>query len=141
MQKLDRILIAGHYMVPLYYAGYDRYAYWTPINRPEQTPIYGAVLETWWMDGVTTEEEEKSPEPQPESAPKSKPESELQPTPEDIDDFSDAIILDILDELQAFENMAPEDLIPADMLPEQETPETSPPKAPQEKTGMDNFNP
>lgn len=49
-QSLDQKLIAGQYMIPLFYSGIDRYAYHAPIQRPSKTPLYGAVLETWWMD-------------------------------------------------------------------------------------------
>lgn len=50
VHALDRHLIEGHYMIPLYYAGTDYVAYWPPIRRPDVTPLYGMVLETWWMD-------------------------------------------------------------------------------------------
>lgn len=49
VHALDRILTRGEYMIPLYYAGEDYAAYWSPISRPEETPLYGMVLETWWM--------------------------------------------------------------------------------------------
>lgn len=50
VHALDRILTHGRYMIPLYYAGQDYVAYWPPVKRPDQTPLYGMVLETWWMD-------------------------------------------------------------------------------------------
>lgn len=50
MQKLDARLIAGHYMVPLYYIGQDYVAFNAELNHPKTTPLYGMVLETWWMD-------------------------------------------------------------------------------------------
>lgn len=50
VKKLDKALIDGHYMIPLYYYGYDNYAYWKPVARPAAIPVYGPVLETWWMD-------------------------------------------------------------------------------------------
>ncbi len=53
VRALDRILTHGHYMIPLYYAGKDYVAYWDPINHPENIPLYGMVLETWWMDQKT----------------------------------------------------------------------------------------
>lgn len=37
-------------MIPLYYAGEDYVAFNARINHPDQTPLYGMVLETWWMD-------------------------------------------------------------------------------------------
>ncbi len=53
VHALDRILTHGHYMIPLYYAGKDYVAYWHPVQRPANTPLYGMVLETWWMDQQT----------------------------------------------------------------------------------------
>ncbi len=50
MHALDRLLTHGHYMVPLYYAGTDQIAYSSFIKRPNKTPLYGLVQETWWMD-------------------------------------------------------------------------------------------
>lgn len=50
IKAMDRILTQGQYIVPLHYAGEDYFAYNSQIQRPEITPIYGAVLETWWMD-------------------------------------------------------------------------------------------
>ena len=50
VQKLDKKLLDGTYMIPLYYAGVDDVAYWKPLRRPEQTPLYGMVQETWWID-------------------------------------------------------------------------------------------
>ncbi len=52
MHALDRLLLAGHYVVPLYHLTEDRVAYWDRLGRPEVTPTYGFVLETWWEDPV-----------------------------------------------------------------------------------------
>lgn len=49
VRALDRILTHGHYMIPLSYSGKDYVAYWKPLQRPENTPLYGIVLESWWM--------------------------------------------------------------------------------------------
>ncbi len=49
-RAMDRILSHGQYIIPLYYAGADFAAYNTKIKRPPETPIYGMVTETWWMD-------------------------------------------------------------------------------------------
>ncbi len=48
-QKLDKKLQNGVYMVPLYYNPQDYVAYWPPLKHPENTPLYGMVVETWWM--------------------------------------------------------------------------------------------
>lgn len=50
VRAMDRILMHGHYIIPLYYSGRDYISYWKPIKRPQTTPVYGPVLETWWMD-------------------------------------------------------------------------------------------
>ncbi len=47
-QELDKMLQNGVYFVPLYYNAYDYVAYWNSIERPEITPLYGVVIETWW---------------------------------------------------------------------------------------------
>ncbi len=49
-QQLDSKLLNGHYIIPLYYSGADYISYWKPIHRPNKTPLYGIVLETWWTD-------------------------------------------------------------------------------------------
>jgi ABC-type oligopeptide transport system substrate-binding subunit len=49
VQTLDKRLLEGTYMIPLYYSGVDDVAYWKPLTRPETTPLYGMVMETWWM--------------------------------------------------------------------------------------------
>lgn len=50
MRALDRILLSGQYTIPLHYGSSDYVAYWQNIARPEATPLYGMVLETWWMN-------------------------------------------------------------------------------------------
>lgn len=50
VHALDRILTHGHYMIPLYYGGEDYAAYWRGIAHPGKTPLYGIVLESWWMN-------------------------------------------------------------------------------------------
>lgn len=48
VRALDRLLLWGHYMVPLYYPGVDFVAYSKDLRHPQTTPLYGMVLETWW---------------------------------------------------------------------------------------------
>ena len=48
MRALDRVLLAGHYVIPLYNQRGDRLAYWDKFARPQTIPTYGFVLETWW---------------------------------------------------------------------------------------------
>lgn len=49
-RALDRAIMAGHYMVPLFYLGRDLVAHDVAVKRPEAVPVYGVVLETWWRD-------------------------------------------------------------------------------------------
>ena len=50
IRAMDRVLMWGHYVIPLYHLNDDRYAYWDKFGRPEAIPVYGAVLDTWWID-------------------------------------------------------------------------------------------
>lgn len=45
---LDRALMQGHYFIPLFYIGRDLVLHTPDIGKPENAPIYGAVLESWW---------------------------------------------------------------------------------------------
>lgn len=49
VRALDRVLMAGFYMIPLYYAGQDYTAHVSSLKSPEKTALYGMVLETWWV--------------------------------------------------------------------------------------------
>ena len=47
---LDRVLTWGYYTIPLYYLGHDLVAYNTKLRHPDETPLYGMVVETWWQE-------------------------------------------------------------------------------------------
>lgn len=53
VKALDTLLMKGHYMIPLYYSGEDYIAHWSNIKTPEEIPLYGAVIESWWMERAT----------------------------------------------------------------------------------------
>lgn len=55
-RALDSALMAGQYMIPLYYNPRDFIAYWKPLAHPQKTPLYGPVLETWWMDDAKSDQ-------------------------------------------------------------------------------------
>ena len=49
---LDRVLLAGHYLIPNWYLPYHRIAYWNRFRRPERPPLYYSPdgwLLSWWM--------------------------------------------------------------------------------------------
>ena len=50
VRAMDRVLLWGHYFVPLYHLKDDRVAYWDGFGRPEVTPLYGILVDTWWED-------------------------------------------------------------------------------------------
>ncbi|MCP4318821.1 MAG: ABC transporter substrate-binding protein [Hyphomicrobiales bacterium] len=53
VRAFDRVLISGHYVVPLYYLPGQRVAYRSYLDHPGQTSIYGYVLPTWWDKRAT----------------------------------------------------------------------------------------
>jgi peptide/nickel transport system substrate-binding protein len=48
VRTLDRLLISGFYIVPLYYSPEQWIAYSSKLGRPERTPLFGADLAAWW---------------------------------------------------------------------------------------------
>ncbi|WP_306119392.1 MULTISPECIES: extracellular solute-binding protein [unclassified Roseitalea] len=49
VRALDRILISGHYAVPLYHLRESWVAHWSHIQYPDgETPLYGYQLPVWW---------------------------------------------------------------------------------------------
>ena len=50
IHALDRVLLWGHYVVPLYHSNKDRIAYWDFFEYPVEIPLYGIVIESWWIN-------------------------------------------------------------------------------------------
>ncbi|MCB1489643.1 MAG: ABC transporter substrate-binding protein [Bauldia sp.] len=48
VRALDRVLISGFYVVPLFYLPDQWIARWDTIRHPEETSVSGAKLDTWW---------------------------------------------------------------------------------------------
>ncbi len=48
VRALDRVLISGFYIVPLYYAPEQWIAYSSKLGRPGVTPLFGVDLAAWW---------------------------------------------------------------------------------------------
>jgi len=48
VRALDRVLISGFYIVPLYYAPDQWIAYSTKLGHPSETPLFGVDLAAWW---------------------------------------------------------------------------------------------
>jgi peptide/nickel transport system substrate-binding protein len=48
VRALDRLLISGFYVVPLFYSPEQWIAYSADLGRPEKTPLFGVTLDSWW---------------------------------------------------------------------------------------------
>lgn len=53
VRALDRVLLSGDYVVPLFYLPRQWVAHWKRLKRPQDTPLYGYQIDTWWYDGET----------------------------------------------------------------------------------------
>jgi microcin C transport system substrate-binding protein len=53
VKALDRVLLAHHYVIPLFYSGEAKIAYWNRITRPQTLPAYGTGFpDSWWSRQV-----------------------------------------------------------------------------------------
>ena len=50
VRALDRVLISGFYVIPLFYLPDQWVARWTTVARPATTSLYGYLPETWWRE-------------------------------------------------------------------------------------------
>jgi peptide/nickel transport system substrate-binding protein len=48
VRALDRVLISGSYVVPLFYLPQQWVARWITVEHPARTSLYGYLPETWW---------------------------------------------------------------------------------------------
>jgi peptide/nickel transport system substrate-binding protein len=48
VRALDRLLLSGFYIVPMFYAKDQWIAYSSSLGHPDKTPLFGATLESWW---------------------------------------------------------------------------------------------
>lgn len=53
VRALDRILLSGHYVVPLFHRPGAWIALWSHIKRPKQTSLFGYRIENWWSEKQT----------------------------------------------------------------------------------------
>jgi microcin C transport system substrate-binding protein len=50
-RALDRVLLWQYYVIPHWYIGTYRLAYWDKFGQPKIAPKYGlAVVDSWWID-------------------------------------------------------------------------------------------
>lgn len=50
VRALDRVLLSGDYVVPLFYTPRQWVAYWARLKHPDKTPIFGYAVDTWWIE-------------------------------------------------------------------------------------------
>ena len=50
VRALDRVLISGFYVIPLFHLPAQWVARWDMIGRPATTSLYGYLPETWWRE-------------------------------------------------------------------------------------------
>lgn len=48
-QALDRVLLAGHYVIPNWFNPVERIAYSNKLAHPEVSPKSGVSIDTWWF--------------------------------------------------------------------------------------------
>jgi microcin C transport system substrate-binding protein len=50
---LDRVLLWGYYVIPHWYAGVTRVAYWNKLEHPQTLPPYGIAFDAWWIGNLS----------------------------------------------------------------------------------------
>ena len=49
VRALDRVLLSGNYVIPLYYSPDQWVALWDKVQYPKKTSLYGYRSDAWWM--------------------------------------------------------------------------------------------
>jgi peptide/nickel transport system substrate-binding protein len=50
VRALDRVLLSGNYVIPLFYQPDQWVAHWARLKQPEETSLYGYKINTWWAE-------------------------------------------------------------------------------------------
>ena len=50
VRALDRVLLSGHYVIPLYHIPKQWVAHWAHMKYPSTTPVSGYNPDSWWTD-------------------------------------------------------------------------------------------
>ena len=50
VRALDRVLLSGFYVVPLYHLPEQWIAYDARLRRPASVPLFGTAIELWWRE-------------------------------------------------------------------------------------------
>ena len=55
VRALDRVLLSGDYVIPLFHTPGDWVAHWSKLRHPKTTPLFGFNLDTWWQTAAQPE--------------------------------------------------------------------------------------
>ena len=50
VRALDRVLLTGDYVIPLFFAERQWVAHWARLKHPDKTPLFGYAIDTWWSE-------------------------------------------------------------------------------------------
>ena len=50
VRALDRVLLSGFYVIPLFHSPVQWVARWADLKHPDETSLYGYQLDTWWRE-------------------------------------------------------------------------------------------
>ncbi len=50
VRALDRVLLSGHYVVPLFHLPKQWVAHWTHLRHPDTATLYGYTVDAWWFE-------------------------------------------------------------------------------------------
>lgn len=50
VRALDRVLLSGDYVIPLFHAPTQWIAHWQRLKHPDAQPLSGYNLDTWWIE-------------------------------------------------------------------------------------------
>jgi peptide/nickel transport system substrate-binding protein len=50
VRAMDRVLMSGAYMIPLFHQPEQWLALWDKVRVPERTSLYGYRSSTWWIE-------------------------------------------------------------------------------------------
>ncbi len=48
VRALDRVLLSGDYVIPLFFIPKQWVAFWTRLQHPQKTPLFGYNVDSWW---------------------------------------------------------------------------------------------
>lgn len=50
VRALDRVLLSGDYVIPLFFGPKQWVAHWARLKHPEKTPMFGYAIDSWWIE-------------------------------------------------------------------------------------------